>query len=164
MRFYDSESAVVWSRLERGRASVVPVTDISSESWSAELAEVKRLYQCKPPFVLLHVSAAEKRTKGIVIWAIRNAAGTALVHAISSLPPADTIAEVSVALAAKAIYLQSTHTLFKRRASIAFELPLLLQRRRTDAGSSVPAVFIRNTSGRRTMPSLFRTRRPQEDQ
>lgn len=153
IRYYDSESAVVWNELERGRPiKLVPVEDISSDRRISELTGLQRAYVSDPPYVFLHASEADDPTDGVVVWAIRPAPESALIHAVSSAPIADTIAAIALSLPVESVFfvwqprrlsLMRHYALrfLGRRSAVPLDVRWLLRR-------NSPKVFIRTEPSR----------------
>jgi hypothetical protein len=104
IRFFDSQSALVWNELSSGQAfNLIPVRDVGADQLTCELTELRRIYGSESPHVFLHVSETESDTDGVVVWAVRRS-GWTLLHAVASAPIADTIVEIALALPIKAVF------------------------------------------------------------
>jgi hypothetical protein len=68
VRFYDSQSAIVWNELSAEAAlSLVPVREIGTDQLTSEIETLHRVYTNEPPYVFLHVSVSETETHGVVL-------------------------------------------------------------------------------------------------
>jgi hypothetical protein len=105
IRFYDSQSAMLWNELSAAPAlSLVPVSDIGKTRLTSEVETLSRIYTGEPPYVFVHVSVTEGETDGVVVWAVRHSCEWTLLHAVASAPIADTITAVALALPVKAVH------------------------------------------------------------
>jgi hypothetical protein len=162
IRFYDSDSAIVWEELQRGRQiRLLPVEDISSDRRILELIGLEESYLTQPPYVFLHVGLAEDPTDGIVVWALRTGPDTALIHAVSSTPVAQTIAAIALKLPVEAIFfvwqprrfsLMRYHILrlLEKPSAVPLDVRTLL--RRVSAFGEAPEVHIRSKASAEGMP------------
>ena len=154
IRFFDSQSALVWDELSSQRdLSLVPVRDLGTEQFAREIAALQSIYTGKSsPYVFLHVSAAENDICGTVVWAVRRADEWTLIHAATSSPVADTIVEIALALPVKAVCFiwepqrlsLAKHYLLRcigKRTAIPLDAMWLL--RRESNGKELPRVLIR---------------------
>jgi hypothetical protein len=153
IRFFDSESAIVWSELSTGQAfNLIPVRDVTADRLTCERSVLQRFYASEPPYVFLHVSVAESETGGVVVWAVRRGGDWALLHAVASTPVADTIAQIALSLPVRSVFFVwdphrlslAKHYLLRcigKRTAVPLDTVWLI--RRAANGKEPPKILIR---------------------
>jgi hypothetical protein len=152
IRFFDSQSAIVLDELSSSEQALtlVPVREISANRMASDIKTLHRLHTTSPPYVFLHVSVSENDTDEILVWAARRSTDWALLHAISSEPIADTIAEIALSLPVKSVFFVWS----QRRLSLAKHYLLRCVGKRTAVPLDTLWLVGRAANGRKP-PNVF---------